>query len=154
MASTSGEKASDFRLTADDGSEFQLFSAPKPLLLVFYPGDDTPVCTAQLCDYRDNISAFQDLGINVVGISKDDASSHQKFKEKHGLPFTLLTDSRCQVAEQFGAKSFLGGMKRAVVLIGPENEVLYSHVESVALFKRTAEELKEVIQGLRQEGRL
>ncbi|MCB1168945.1 MAG: peroxiredoxin [Leptospiraceae bacterium] len=154
MALTTGDTAPDFQLTSDDGKECKLSEMERPLLLVFYPGDDTPVCTAQLCDYRDNISAFQGLGVTVVGISKDDSASHQAFKEKHKLPFTLLTDSDCKVAEKFGAKSLMGGMKRAVVLIGKDNSILYSHVESVALFKRTAEELSEAMEGLKKEGKL
>ncbi|MCB1139836.1 MAG: peroxiredoxin [Leptospiraceae bacterium] len=154
MALTTGDIAPDFQLTSDDGKQTRLSDMERPLLLVFYPGDDTPVCTAQLCDYRDNISAFQGLGVTVVGISKDEASSHQAFKAKHKLPFTLLTDEDCKVAEKFGARALLGGMKRAVVLIGKDNAILYSHVESVALFKRTAEELSEAMEGLKKEGKL
>ncbi|HBS06919.1 MAG TPA: peroxiredoxin [Leptospiraceae bacterium] len=154
MALNEGSTAPDFRLPADDGTEFSLSDCSEPVLLVFYPGDNTPVCTAQLCDYRDNISAFQGLGIKVVGISKDDRASHQAFKEKHNLPFALLTDSDCSVAEKFGARSLMGGMKRGVVLIGADNKVLYSHIESVALFKRSAEELKDVLQKLKQEGKV
>ena len=154
MSLSTGEKAPDFQLPADDGSQFQLSGIKEPLLLVFYPGDDTPICTAQLCDYRDNISAFQGLGVQVYGISKDDAKSHQAFKEKHKLPFTLLTDSDCSVAEKFGAKGLMGGMKRGVVLLGADKTVLYSHIETVALFKRSAEELQEVLGELKKEGRL
>ena len=154
MALTENSIAPDFTLPSDDGSNFSLHACNEPVLLVFYPGDNTPVCTAQLCDYRDNISAFQGLGIKVVGISKDDQNSHQAFKEKHKLPFALLTDAECQVAEQYGAKSFMGGMKRGVVLVASDNKILYSHIESVALFKRSAEELKDVLEHLKKEGKV
>ena len=154
MALTEGSTAPDFSLPAEDGSQFHLASCSEPVLLVFYPGDNTPVCTAQLCDYRDNVSAFQGLGIKVVGISKDDSASHQAFKEKHQLPFSLLTDADCKVAEQFGARSMMGGMKRGVVLLSADNKVLYSHVEAVALFKRSAEELKDVLERLKKEGKI
>jgi peroxiredoxin Q/BCP len=112
--------------------------------LVFYPGDNTPVCTAQLCDYRDGIEAFEGLGVDVVGISTDSIESHRKFKEKHGLPFTLLTDKGGQVARAYGAWGLLG-MKRAVFLVERDGLIAYAKVESVALFRRTREELIEAI---------
>ena len=141
-----GQTAPDFVLPDQDGSEFRLADQRgRWLLLVFYPGDGTPVCTRQLCEYRDGIEEFQGLGVDVVGISADDAESHRRFREQRSLPFPLLTDAGLEVAGNYGCKGLLG-MKRGVFLIDPEGICRYAHVESVALFRRSREELIEAIQ--------
>lgn len=145
-----GDKAPDFELPDDAGGVFRLSEhADKRLLLVFYPGDNTPVCTAQLCDYRDGIEAFSGLGVTVVGISPDDASSHVAFREKHALPFVLLSDEDYSVARLYDCKGALG-MKRAVFLID-RGIVRHAHIETLALFRRKAEDLLEVIGALDQD---
>lgn len=146
------DKAPDFELCGDDGENFRLSGyLGQRLLLVFYPGDNTPVCTAQLCDYRDGIEAFAGLGVTVVGISADDIQSHRNFRDKHGLPFILLSDLDYAVAKQYGCKGTLG-MKRAVFLVDETGIVRYAHVEALSVFRRKADELLTVIQGL-DEGR-
>ncbi|MEZ5441443.1 MAG: peroxiredoxin [Lysobacterales bacterium] len=148
MALQVGQTAPEFQLEADDGSAFSLSQARgQRLLLVFYPGDETPVCTAQLCDYRDGIEAFAELGVEVIGISRDDAASHQRFKQARGLPFRLLSDPDLAVARRYGATGLLG-MKRAVFLIDEQGSVAYAHVEALALFRRSREELLQVLAGL------
>lgn len=143
-----GDAAPGFSLPADDGTTFTLSECRgRKVLLVFYPGDGTPVCTRQLCDYRDGIEAFADLGVDVVGISPDDAASHQRFRARHDLPFTLLSDPDLTVAEQYGSKGLLG-MKRSVFLVDETGIIRHAHVESLALFRRTREELLRVIAGL------
>ncbi len=143
-----GQKAPDFSLPADDGGTFALSEQRgEKVLLVFYPGDNTPVCTRQLCDYRDGIEAFADLGVRVVGISGDDLESHRKFRARHDLPFVLLSDTDLEVAGQYGARGALG-MKRAVFLVDGQGVVQYAHVEALALFRRKADELVEIIGGL------
>jgi len=142
------EKAPDFTLNDADGKPFNLRqNAGDRLLLVFYPGDNTPVCTKQLCDYRDGIEAFAELGVTVVGISPDDAESHQRFREKHKLPFVLLSDPELAVAEQYDCKALIG-MKRGVFLLDEGQIVRYRHVEAVAMFRRRREELLEAIAEL------
>ena len=142
------DKAPDFELQSDNGEYFRLSDhAGESLLLVFYPGDNTPVCTAQLCEYRDGIESFANLGVTVVGISSDDLESHQDFRAKHDLPFVLLSDPDLQVAKLYGCKGALG-MKRAVYLIDEQGLVRYAHVETLALFRRKASELLDVIRGL------
>ena len=142
------DKAPQFVLKDDQGQAFSLAEqAGHKVLLVFYPGDNTPVCTKQLCDYRDGIEAFAGLGVEVVGISNDSAESHRKFREKHGLPFTLLTDPDLKVATLYDSKGVLG-MKRSVFLVDEAGVIRYLHVESVALFRRKREELLEVIRSL------
>jgi peroxiredoxin Q/BCP len=142
------DRAPDFVLADSDGEPFRLSAQRgQKLLLVFYPGDDTPVCTRQLCDYRDGVEAFDGLGVKVVGVSNDSAESHRRFKEKHRLPFTLLTDPRLEVAALYDCKGLLG-MKRAVFLIDGQGIIRYQHIEALALFRRSREELLQVIAGL------
>ncbi|GMU44402.1 MAG: peroxiredoxin [Xanthomonadales bacterium] len=143
-----GDRAPDFDLEADNGSRFKLsLQRGRRVLLVFYPGDETPVCTAQLCEYRDGFEDYRELGVDVVGISRDDAESHRKFKARRSLPFKLLSDSDLAVARRYGAAGLLG-MKRAVFLVDEDGLVRYAHVEAVALFRRRHEELIEVVRKL------
>ncbi|AKS42159.1 Alkyl hydroperoxide reductase/ Thiol specific antioxidant/ Mal allergen [Wenzhouxiangella marina] len=148
MTAQLNEKAPDFSLLDADGNVFRLQEmSGQRLLLVFYPGDDTPVCTRQLCDYRDGIEVFAELGVTVVGISPDDAESHQRFRARHDLPFVLLSDSDLSVAERYGCKALIG-MKRGVFLLDEAQIIRYRHVEAVALFRRRREELVEAIRAL------
>jgi peroxiredoxin Q/BCP len=143
-----GKRAPDFSLDDENGETFHLQSLRgQKVLLVFYPADNTPVCTRQMCDYRDGAEAFTGLGVTVVGISSDDADSHRKFKSKHDLPFTLLTDVGLEVASAYDAKGMLG-MKRAVFLLDEEGIIRYRHIEALSVFRRTREELLEVISSL------
>jgi thioredoxin-dependent peroxiredoxin len=140
--------APDFTLPDDQGQEFTLSRhRGEKILLVFYPGDNTPVCTRQLCEYRDGVEAFAGLGVRVVGISKDDADSHQKFRKKHQLPFTLLSDAELKVADLYNSKGMLG-MKRSVFLVDERGTIQYLHIESLAVFRRTKDELIEAIAQL------
>lgn len=142
------DKAPLFVLQDDQGGQFSLAEqAGQRLLLVFYPGDNTPVCTKQLCDYRDGVEAFAGLGVKVVGISNDSAESHRKFRQKYDLPFTLLSDPDLEVAALYDSKGVLG-MKRSVFLLDEAGVIRYLHIESVALFRRKREELLEAIRKL------
>lgn len=142
------DKAPPFVLEDDRGKTFSLAEqAGHKVLLVFYPGDNTPVCTKQLCDYRDGIEAFAGLGVEVVGISNDSADSHRKFREKYDLPFTLLTDPDLKVASRYDSKGVLG-MKRSVFLVDEKGVIRYLHIESVSLFRRKREELLQAIRSI------
>lgn len=141
-----GNKVPDFSLVADNGKPYKLSSKIKnKTLLVFYPGDGTPVCTNQFADLRDNASKFDDLKVEIIGISTNDTKSHKSFKEKHKLPFTLLSDSEGSVAQDYDCYGWFG-TKRGVFLIDKDMELKYSRVESVSIFKRTSEELIESIK--------
>ena len=139
------DKAPDFKLQSDSGDEYQLSDhRGERLLLVFYPGDNTPVCTRQLCEYRDGIEAFAELDVSVVGISSDSLESHQRFRDKHELPFVLLSDPDLSVAKQYGCKGTFG-MKRGVFLVDDQGRIAYKHIEALALFRRSVDELLEAI---------
>ena len=143
-----GDKAPLFELEDDQGETFRLADhLGEKVLLVFYPGDNTPVCTAQLCDYRDGIEAFEGLGVRVVGISADDGDSHRQFRAKHKLPFTLLSDPKLEAAGLYDSKGMLG-VKRSVFLVDKKGVIRYRHVESLSLFRRKRDEILEVIEGL------
>ena len=146
------DKAPEFSLEGDNGELYKLSDhLGERVLLVFYPGDNTPVCTRQLCEYRDGIEAFADLGVSVVGISSDDLESHRKFRSKHELPFVLLSDQDLDVAKLYGCKGALG-MKRAVFLVDEKGIIRYAHIEALAVFRRRAEELLEAIRELDGDG--
>ncbi len=128
-----GKPAPDFELKSDAGETVRLSDLKgKPVVVYFYPKDDTPGCTAQACGIRDNYEAFGERGAVVLGISPDDESSHVKFKEKYGLPFTLLADPDHRVAEQYGVwgerklygKTYMG-VERSTFVIGPDGNVAH-----------------------------
>jgi thioredoxin-dependent peroxiredoxin len=126
-----GKPAPDFALTSDGGETVKLSDLRgKPVVLYFYPKDDTPGCTAQACGIRDDYGQFEKRGAIVLGVSPDDESSHVKFKEKYGLPFTLLADPTHEVSEEYGVwkeKNFAGkkymGVERSTFLIDSQGTV-------------------------------
>ena len=100
---TEGQPAPEFTLTSDTGEQVSLQGLRgKPVVLYFYPRDDTPGCTTQACGIRDSWDEFEERGVVVLGVSPDTAESHVRFRGKYGLPFTLLADPDHEVAEQYG----------------------------------------------------
>ena len=126
-----GTPAPDFELESDEGTSVRLSELRgKPVVLYFYPKDDTPGCTKQACGFRDAYDEYRERGAVVLGVSPDDAASHVKFKEKYRLPFTLLADPGHEVADRYGAwgeRSFAGkkymGIIRSTFVIDPEGNV-------------------------------
>jgi peroxiredoxin Q/BCP len=126
-----GKPAPDFELTTDSGDTVRLADLRgKQVVLYFYPRDDTPGCTKQACGIRDAWDAFRETGAQVFGVSSDGEESHAKFRQKHGLPFTLLADPGHELTERYGfwvQKSFAGkkymGVERSTVVIGPDGVV-------------------------------
>ena len=122
------------------------------VLLYFYPKDDTPGCTTEACNFRDNYSAYQEAGVVILGVSPDPPKKHTKFKEKYHLPFTLLADTDHQVCDLYGVwgpKKFMGreyeGVHRTTFLIGPDGVILQVF-ENVKPAKHSAEILT-LLQG-------
>ncbi|HEY4103530.1 MAG TPA: thioredoxin-dependent thiol peroxidase [Polyangiaceae bacterium] len=98
-----GAKAPAFSLGDETGTAVNSHSlAGKPYVLYFYPKDDTPGCTTEACDFRDNLRAFNNAKVRVIGVSPDDAKRHAKFKEKYGLTFTLLSDTDKELVNAYG----------------------------------------------------
>lgn len=127
-----GSPAPDFELTSDAGESVRLSDLRgTPVVLYFYPRDDTPGCTKQACGIRDAWRQFADRGVVVLGVSPDSAASHARFKEKYRLPFTLLADPDHRVVERYGfwvEKTMAGrrfmGVERSTVLIAPDGTVV------------------------------
>ncbi len=143
-----GARAPDFTLDSTQGKiTLSERLAKGRVLLVFYPGDDTPVCTKQLCDYRDHLEAFADLGVDVIALNAQSLSSHEKFAAKHDLPFPLCADPDRSVCKAYGAAGLLGMTRRALVLIGRDGQVLWRRTD-LPIFHRSADELREVIAEL------
>ena len=132
-----GDTAPNFKLKDGDGNDWRLSDHKgKTVVLLFYPGDNTPVCTAQLCSVRDHWSEYQATGAEVVGISTDTVESHDKFAEKHSLPLRLLSDADRKVSEQFDMKSWLPGRSaRGVVVIDGNGKIAYHKTQPMSLFK-------------------
>jgi thioredoxin-dependent peroxiredoxin len=126
-----GKPAPDFELRSDTGETVKLSDFHgRPVVLYFYPKDDTPGCTTEACEFRDAYDVFRDRGAEVLGVSPDDVRSHEKFKKKYELPFTLLADPSHQVAEQYGVwgeRKFAGkrylGITRSTFVIAPDGTV-------------------------------
>jgi thioredoxin-dependent peroxiredoxin len=126
-----GKKAPDFTLAADNGAKVKLSTlAGTPVVIYFYPKDDTPGCTREACAFRDRQSELKKLGAKVFGVSPDHVASHEKFRDKYKLNFPLLADIEHQVAEKYGAwreKNMYGktsmGIQRSTFLIDAAGKV-------------------------------
>lgn len=131
MKLQAGDAAPQFTLPDQDGRPVDLAGfRGRRVVLYFYPQDDTPGCTKEACQFNDELSAFQDLGVDVVGISGDDGDSHRRFRARYGLGFTLLTDPDHRVATRYGAfgeKVLYGrrttGPIRSTFLVGADGRV-------------------------------
>ena len=126
-----GTQAPDFELATDGGERVRLSDLRgQPVVLYFYPKDDTPGCTTQACELRDEYVQFRERGAVVLGVSPDDESSHAKFRSKYSLPFSLLADPDHKVAEQYGVwgeREYRGkkymGISRSTFVIDPGGRV-------------------------------
>ena len=134
-----GKEAPDFELMDQEGKLHKLSDYKgKVVILYFYPKDDTPGCTVEACNFRDNFEVFKAAGVEILGISPDSVKSHAKFQQKHSLPFTLLADEDhkvCEVYGVWGPKKFMGkeynGVYRTTYIIGEQG-----------LIKKTFENVK------------
>ena len=129
--------APEFSLPDGEGNQWRLSDhRGKVVVLLFYPGDETPICTAQLCSVRDRWEDYVATGAEVVGISKDSVESHRKFAEHHELPLRLLSDLNGEISELYGARSLIPGkVARSVFVIDPEGILRYADVRPLGLFK-------------------
>jgi peroxiredoxin Q/BCP len=132
-----GDVAPDFALPDGDGQQWRLSEhRGKVVVLLFYPGDETPVCTRQMCSLRDRWTDYEGTGAEVVGISTDSVESHKSFASHHDLPLRLLSDRNRVVADLYGARSLIPGkVARSVFVIDASGVVRYRDVRPLGLFK-------------------
>ena len=145
-----GDPAPDFTLKDGEGNEWTLSDhRGKTVVLLFYPGDNTPVCTAQLCSVRDHWSEYQATGAEVVGISMDSSESHKNFAGKKELPLRLLSDSSGVVTKEYDVKSWLPGRSaRAVVIVDRDGQIAYRKVETISLFRPKDDDVLAAIRSV------
>jgi peroxiredoxin Q/BCP len=145
---TIGEPAPEFELPDQDGQLHSLEDyRDQWVVLYFYPKDETPGCTTEACEFRDNIFAFKDLNAQILGVSLDDVESHKAFAENHGLPFPLLADVEGEAASAYGVKTRMAGMevaKRQTFIIGPDGTVA-KHYEKVNPSEHSAQVLADLV---------
>lgn len=142
-----GDAAPEFRLQ-DQNSEWHALGdyAGKWVVLYFYPKADTPGCTTEACEFRDNIFAYEDLGAAVIGVSLDDVASQADFAEKYSLPFPLLSDAKMEIAELYGVLTSFGQMQvadRQTFLINPDGNIA-KHYAPVNPDTHSAEVLEDL----------
>jgi peroxiredoxin Q/BCP len=138
-----GDPAPDFTLEGTTGPFTLSEHRGEIVVLLFYPGDETPVCTKQFCSYRD--TGLEGLGATVVGISAQDLESHQKFTTHHGLTVPLLADTDKKVAKAYGVSVPVVGTRRAVFVVDEEGVVRFKHVHMLGLDYLDADELREAV---------
>lgn len=151
-----GAKAPDFALPDDQGKVVRLSEfRGQPVVIFFYPEDDTPGCTQQACGYRDEVSAFEELDAVVIGISPDSVESHARFRAKFKLPFLLLADPEKKVLLRYGAwgeKSMYGqtfeGLIRSSVVIDPQGRIagVFRNVRTEGNARRMVEHVKKILK--------
>jgi thioredoxin-dependent peroxiredoxin len=143
-----GDPAPDFELEGT-GGRFKLSDhRGERVVLLFYPGDNTPVCTRQFCSYRDNAEAFGALDATVVGISSQSVDSHESFTAEHDLTVPLLADEDGEVAKAYGAHAPVIGTKRAAIIVDEEGAVCYRHDHLFGLDFQTVDDLREALDSV------
>lgn len=147
-----GGDALDFTLKDGEGNDWRLNDMKgQTVVLLFYPGDNTPVCTRQLCSVRDHWSEYQATGAEVVGISTDTVESHEGFAGKYELPLRLLSDPDGKVSAAYGMKSWLPGRSaRGVVVIDKDGKIAYHKVQPLSLFRPADADVLAAIRKVKQ----
>ena len=156
MALPSGVPAPNFKLPDENGEPHELKEyLGKTVVLYFYPKDDTPGCTKEACNFRDDYSAYQQAGVTILGISPDNSRSHSRFTNKYELPFKLLADEDhhiCEVYGVWGLKKMMGrqyyGVQRTTFLISPDGMIarVFENVKPDQHSHEVLEALKEFSQ--------
>lgn len=144
-----GKPAPDISLPDSDGKTWRLSDQRgKVVVLLFYPGDETPICTKQMCSVRDRWEDYRATGAEVVGISTDSVESHKKFAEHHDLPLRLLSDAGGEASNRYRARSLIPGkVARSVFVIDAQGILCYSDVRPLGLFRPKDDVTIEAIKG-------
>ena len=143
-----GDTAPDFELEGTDGPFRLSDHRGERVVLLFYPGDFTPVCTRQFCSYAERADEFDDLDAVVVGISPQDVDSHDEFRAAHGIPIPLLADPDKAVADAYGATAPLLGTRRAVVIVDEGGAVAHRDVHITGLGYRSVDDIRSALERL------
>jgi peroxiredoxin Q/BCP len=147
------QKAPDFSLPSQDGNNVALsdFLGKKAVVVYFYPKDETPVCTAEACTFRDNYEVFKALGAEVIGISSDPVAAHKKFADGHNLPFILLSDEGGKVRRNWGVPSSIGLLPGRVTYVIDKNGIIRYTFDSQIDAKKHVSESKRILEQLVSE---
>ena len=152
MRLKTGDKIPDFQATDAQGAVFNMASllGKKPLVIYFYPKDNTPGCTAQACSFRDQYEDFMDLGAEVIGVSSDSVASHQKFAKQYQLPFILLSDADKKIRKLFGVPTgLLGLLPGRVTYVADKNGIIQLIFDSSMMptkhIPKALEAIKELV---------
>jgi thioredoxin-dependent peroxiredoxin len=145
MAPRQGDIAPDFELDGTDGTFKLSDHRGERVVLLFYPGDFTPVCTKQMCSYSDRWEDFGKLEATVVGISAQSVERHHQFQVMHSIPMPLLADEDRQVAKAYGVSQPILGTRRAVFIVGEDGRIAYRHVHLLGIDFQTVDELQEAL---------
>ncbi|WP_028648210.1 peroxiredoxin [Nocardiopsis sp. CNT312] len=148
-----GDSAPDFTLPTQTGEKVRLHDrlGEHPVVLYFYPKDNTPGCTAQACAFRDSHEVFSDAGAEVIGVSSDSVERHAAFADQHRLPFTLLSDDGGAVRKKFGVPSALGLLPGRVTYVIDREGVVRHVFNSMTGIDKHIEEALTVVRGLKGE---
>lgn len=143
-----GDRAPDFELEGTEGPFKLSDHRGERVVLLFYPADNSPVCTKQFCSYADRADEMRDLPATVIGISAQDLESHQGFQAKHSIPVPLLSDIDRSVAKAYGVSAPIVGTRRAVIVIDEQGVIRHRQVHRLGLDFQTVDQIKAVLAGL------
>lgn len=143
-----GDRAPDFELPGTEGTFRLSDHRGERVVLLFYPGDETPVCTRQFCSYRDRSDDMASLDATVVGISHQDVASHEAFRDAHGLTVPLLADVDKEVAKAYGVSAPVLGTRRAAFVVDEEGVVRHRHVHALGVDFQDADDLAAALAAL------
>lgn len=145
-----GDPAPDFELDGTDGPFKLSDHRGERVVLLFYPGDNTPVCTKQFCSYAERADDMHELPATVVGISSQDVDSHVQFQSKHSIPVPLLADTDKSVAKAYGASAPMVGTRRAVIVVDEDGVIRHRFVHRLGLDFQTVDDIRAVLDTLPQ----
>ena len=143
-----GDPAPDFELAGTDGTFRLSDHRGERVVLLFYPGDDTPTCTRQFCSYRDREDEMAELDATIVGISSQSIGSHERFRDRHDLTVPLLADPDRAVSKAYGVTAPVVGVRRAVVVIDEAGVVRHRHVHTLGVAYQDVDALREALAAL------
>ena len=143
-----GDEAPDFELEGTEGTFRLSDHRGERVVLLFYPGDNTPVCTRQFCSYSRRPEDVDGLGATLVGISPQDLDSHEEFVAKHGLNVPLLADTDCEVAKAYGSHARVVGTRRAVVIVDEDGIVRHRHDHTLGLDFQSVDDIRSALEEL------